>query len=57
MEDEHWGFVSCSTLVFPFECSVFFPWCIRTGKSHSAVQAEFGGDLGEERVEHEWMLV
>lgn len=57
MDDKHWGFVCCSTLVFSFGCSVFFPWCIRTGKSHSAVQAEFGEDLGEQRVEHQWMLV
>lgn len=49
MDDEHWGSVCCSTLVFLFGCSVFFPWCIRAGKSRSAVQAEFGGDLGEER--------
>lgn len=57
MDDEHWGFVCCSTLVFPFGCSVFFSWCIRTGKNRSAVLAEFGGNLREERVEHEWILV
>lgn len=57
MDGEHWGFVCCSILVFPYRCSVCFFWCIRTGKSLSAVQAEFGGDLGEERREHQWVLI